>query len=212
VTFGRDRLDLVADALGVGRVRPGDAIPPLWHWAVLPADCVTGTSVLVRFFRALREGAPAIARRSDLSAAEAWMEGGTDLWHQDQLRTQTLTAPLLAPSEPGPGTELRFTEEPLADDGVDYDRLLQLLGPGPGGSPVNRVLALLAAQRLRRRTGSQLTAVLFNFWSDPASLRACRRVVRVDDEGRVLFRVGVPGQPVALTGAAWFGCGPGSSR
>jgi hypothetical protein len=55
----------------------------------------------------------------------------------------------------------------------------------------------------------ELVAVALNFWSTPGSLRSYRRVAWLDCEGRALFRVGTRGQPVSLTGTAWFGCGPG---
>jgi hypothetical protein len=216
VTISRDRLDAVAVALGVGRIRRGDAVPPLWYWASLAPGCAAGTSVLVRLFRDPRADASAVLRPSAHGSADAWSENSTDLVQNGQVRVQTVVSPLLSPlSGPGPGMRLRVTDESLADDLVDFDALLRLVGTGPvgpavpPGTVVNRILALLAAQWLRRRTGGQLIALRFNFWSAPDSIRRCRRAVRFDSEGRALFRAGVPGQPVSVTGTAWFGCGPG---
>jgi hypothetical protein len=90
--------------------------------------------------------------------------------------------------------------------------LLSLFSADSGGSTTNRVLGLLAAHGLHRHVGGQLIAVAYNFWSTPGSLGSCRQVAWLDCEGRALFRVGAPGQPVSLTGTAWFGCGPGPSR
>jgi hypothetical protein len=132
-----------------------------------------------------------------------------DVLQDGQVRVQTLTSPL---RDTDPVTPPKVTDETLADDSIDVDALLRLFGADSPGSAGNRVLGLLATHRLRRRFGGQLIAVALSFWSTPDSLRSCRRVVRPDCEGRALFRVGAPGQPVSLTGTAWFGCGPGPSR
>jgi hypothetical protein len=205
LTLRQDRLDRLADALGVQPVQPGGPVPALWHWTSIAPACAIGTSVRVRLFRALQAGSPVLLTSS---AGAHWDENVLDLVQDCLVRAQTLTSQLPdvypgAPLEAGGGT--------LAGDSVDIDALLSLFSADSGGSAANRVLGLLAVHRLRRRVGAQLIAVALNFWSAPGSLRSCRWVARWDCEGRTLLRVGAPGQPVWLTGTAWFGCGPGPS-
>jgi hypothetical protein len=206
LTLRRDRLDKLADALGVQRVQPGGPVPALWHWASIAPACEVGTSIRVRLFRALQAGSPVVLRSP---AGTHWGENVLDLVQDRLVRVQTLTSQL---PDVDPGAPLEAGDETLADDSAGIDALLSLFSAGSGGSAANRVLGVLAAHRLRRRVGGQLIAAAFNFWSVPGSLRSCRRVAWSDCEGRALFRVGAPGQPVSLTGTAWFGCGPGPSR
>jgi hypothetical protein len=202
----QDRLDRLADALGVPRVRPGGPVPALWHWTSIAPACATGTSVRVRLFRHLWAGSPVVLRSP---AGTHRDENVLDLVQDRLVRVQTLTSRL-----PGadPGAPLGVGDETLADDSAGINKLLSLFSADSGGPAANRVLGLLAAHRLRRRVGGQLIAVAFSFWSAPGSVRSCRRVAWLDCEGRALFRVGAPGLPVSLTGTAWFGCGPGPSR
>jgi hypothetical protein len=206
LTLGQDRLDRLAGALGVPRVRPGGLVPALWHWASIAPACAVGTSVRVRLFRALRAGSPVVLRSP---AGTGGDENVLDLVQDGLVRVQTLTSRL---PDADPGAPLGAGDETLAGDSADIDALLSLFSVGSGGPAANRVLGVLAAHRLRRRVGAQLIAVAFSFWAAPGSLRSCRLVAWLDGEGRALFRVGAPGQPVALTGTAWFGCGPGPSR
>jgi hypothetical protein len=206
VTLAQDRLDRLADALGSRRVQPGGPVPALWHWTSIAPACATGTSVRVRLFRAPQAG-PAVLLRPQAGAQGH--EEGLDFIQDRVVRVQTLTSRL---PDADPGPPLMAGDETLADDSADLDVLLSLFTADPGGSAVNRVLGLLAAHRLRRHVGGQLIALGFSFWSAPGSLRSCRRVAWLDCEGRALFRVGTAGQPVSLTGTAWFGCGPGPSR
>lgn len=206
LTLGQDRLDRLAGALGVPRVRPGGPVPALWHWASIAPACAVGTSVRVRLFRALRTGSPFVLTSP---AGTRRDENVLDLVQDRQVRVQTLTSRLL---DADPGAPLEAGDERLADDSADITTLLSVFSAGSGGPAANRVLGLLAAHRLRRRVGGQLIAVAFNFWAAPGSLRSCRWIAWFDCEGRALFRVGAPGHPVALTGTAWFGCGPGPSR
>ena len=202
LTLGQYRLDRLADALGVPRIRPGGPLPALWHWTSVAPACAIGTSVRVRLFRAPRAGFPAVLR------SPAGTQNVQDLVQDRRVRVQTLTSRL-----PGadPGAPLEAGDETLADDSADITTLLSLFSAGTGGPAANRVLGLLAAHRLRRRVGGQLIAVAFSFWAAPGSLRSCRRVAWLDGEGQALFRVGAPGQLVSMTGTAWFGCGPGPS-
>jgi hypothetical protein len=203
LTLRQDRLDRLAVALGVRRVQPGGLLPALWHWTSIAPACATGTSVRVRLFGAPRAGSPVLVTSS---AGMYRDENVLDLVQDSLLRVQTLTSRL---PDVYPGAPLEAGDETLADDSVDIDALLSLFSADSGGSAANRVLGLLAAHLLRRRLGGQLIAVALNFWSMPGSLRLCRRVAWLDCEGRALFRAGTPGQPVSLTGTAWFGCGPG---
>jgi hypothetical protein len=205
VTLTRDRLDRLADALGSRRVQPGGQVPALWHWTSFAPACATGTSVRVRLFRAPQAG-PAVLLRPQPEQGHGEV---LDFVQDHVVRVQTLTSHL---PDADPGPPLMASDEMLADDSVDLDALLSLFSAGPGGSALNRVLGLLAAHRLGRGVGGQLIALEFSFWSAPGSLRSCRRVTWLDCEGRALFRVGMTGQPVSLTGTAWFGCGPGPSR
>jgi len=206
VTLAQDRLDRLADALGSRRVRPGRPVPALWHWTSIAPACATGTSVRVRLFRAPQAG-PAVLVRPQAGAQG--QEEVLDFIQDGVVRAQTLTSRL---PEADPGRPLMTGDETLADDSADLDALQSLFADDPGGPAANRVLGLLAAHRLRRRVGGQLIALEFSFWSVPGSLRSCRRVAWLDCEGRALFRAGTAGQPVSLTGTAWFGCGPGPSR
>jgi hypothetical protein len=206
LTLRQDRLDRLADALGVERVQPGGPVPALWHWTSIAPACAVGTSVRVRLFGAPRVGSHLVLRSS---AGMHGDENVLDLVQDRQVRVQTLASQL---PDADPGAPLEAGDKTLADKSVDIDTLLSLFSTDSGGSTNNRVLGLLAAHRLRRRVGGQLIAVAFNFWSTPGSLRSCRRVAWSDCEGRALFRVGAPGQPGSLTGTAWFGCGPGPSR
>lgn len=206
LTLRQDRLDKLADALGVHHVRPGGPVPALWHWASVAPACTTGTSVRVRLFRAPRAGFPVVLRSR---AGTPGKENVLDLVQDSLVQAQTLTSRL---PDADPGAPLEAGDERLADDSVDMDALLGLFSGDSGGWAANRVLGLVAAHRLRGRVGGQLIAVALNFWSTPGSPRSCRWVAWLDCEGRALFRVGAPGQPVSLTGTAWFGCGPGSSR
>jgi hypothetical protein len=206
VTLAQDRLDRLAYALGSRLVQPGGSVEALWHWTSFAPACASGTSVRVRLFRTPQAG-PGILLRPQAEAQGD--EEVLDFVQDDAVRVQTLTSPLPS-ADPGP--PLMAGDETLADDSADLDALLSLFSADPGGSALNRVLGLLAAHRLRRRVGGQLIALEFNFWSEPGSLRSCRQVAWLDCEGRTLFRVGAVGQPVSLTGTAWFGCGPGPSR
>jgi hypothetical protein len=111
-----------------------------------------------------------------------------------------------------PGAPFEAADERLADDSADTAGMLSLLQSEPGGSAANCALGLLAAHRLRREARGRLIALALNFWAAPTSLPSCRWEERLDCEGRARFRIGGPGQPVSLTGTAWFGCGPGPSR
>ena len=206
LTLGQDRLDRLADALGVPRVQPGRPVPALWHWTSVAPACAIGTSVRVRLFRALGAGSPL---ELTSPGRDAPGRERLDLVQDRLMRVQTLTSRL---PDADPGAPLGAGDETLADASADIATLLSLLRARSGGSAANRVLGLLAAHCLRRRMGGQLIAVAFNFWSAPGSLHSCRRVAWLDCEGRALFRVGTVGQPVSLTGTAWFGCGPGPSR
>jgi hypothetical protein len=139
-----------------------------------------------------------------------------DLLQQRQLRVQTLTSLLLTPEgDSAPRLDPDAKRDALASSLVRTGQLLELFGEdfaGGRGSAENRVLAMLAADRLRRQAGRQLVAVLFNFWSAPRDPASCQWTVRLDDDGRAQYCVGVPGQAAPLTGTAWFGCGPGSAR
>jgi hypothetical protein len=206
LTLRQDRLGKLADALGVQRVKPGGPVPALWHWTSIAPACAVGTSVHVRLFCVPRSGIPAVLRSP---AGTRWEENVLDLVQDRQVRVQTLTSQL---PDADPGAPLEAGDETLADKSIDIDTLLSLFSADTGGPAANRVLGLLAADRLCRRVGGQLIAVALNFWSTPGSLLSCRRVAWSDCEGRAMFRVGAPGQPVSLTGTAWFGCGPGPSR
>jgi hypothetical protein len=203
--LGQDRLDTLADALGVARVRPGGPLPALWHWTSIAPACAVGTSVCVRLFRAPRAGFPTLLRSP---AGTHWDENVQDFVQERQVRVQTLISRL---PDTDPGAPLEAGAEKLADDAADAAKLLSLFDADTGESAANRVLGLLAAHRLRRRVGGQLIAVALNFWSVPGSLGSCRRVAWLECEGQAMFRVGAPGEPVSLTGTAWFGCGPGPS-
>lgn len=201
----QDRLDRLAGALGVQRVRLGGLVPALWHWTSFAPACAIGTSVRVRLFSPLRAGPSVLLR----SSAEADSDDNVlDLVQDRLVRVQTLISQL---PDVDTGAPLVPADETLADDSVDIDALLSLFDGDSGGSAVNRVLGLVPAHRLRGRVGGQLIAIALNFWSTPGSLRSCRWVAWLDGEGRALFRVGAPGMPVSLTGTAWFGCGPGPS-
>jgi hypothetical protein len=208
--LGQDRLDTLADALGVSRVRPGGPLPALWHWTSIAPACSVGTSVCVRLFRAPRAGFPALLRSP---TGTHWDENVQDFVQdfvqERQVRVQTLISRL---PDTGPGAPLEAGAKRLADDAVDTGKLLSLFEADTGGSPVNRALGLLAAHCLRRRVGGQLIAIALHFWSAPGSLGSCRRVAWLECEGQAMFRVGAPGEPISLTGTAWFGCGPGPSR
>jgi hypothetical protein len=204
LALGRDQLDRLADALGVQRVGPGGPVPALWHWTSIAPACEIGTSVRVRLFCPLRAGSPVVLT----SPGTHRDENVLDLVQDRLVRVQTLTSRL---QDADPGAPLGAADKTLTGDLVDMDALLSLFSADSGQPAANRVLGLLAAHRLRRRVGGQLIAVALNFWSAPGSLRYCRRVAWLDCEGRVQFRVGAPGQPVSLTGTAWFGCGPGLS-
>jgi hypothetical protein len=206
IMLGRDRLDTLADALGFQRVQLGGPLPALWHWTSIAPACAIGTSVRARLFRAARAGFPAFLRSPDRTYRD---ENVLDLVQDNQVRIQTVTSPL---PDAGPGAPLEAGDEKLADDSTDITKLLSLFSADTGGSATNRALGLLVAHGLRRRVGGQLIAVALNYWSAPGSLRSCRRVAWSDCEGQALFRVGAPGQPVSLTGTAWFGCGPGPSH
>jgi hypothetical protein len=204
--LGQERLDLLARALGAQPVRMGGPLPALWHWTTVAPACALGTSVRVRLFRAPRAGIPVA-----LSPPNGTDETSSPrtLTQDGHMQVQTLTSRL-----PGahPGSVLEASDVMLACEAVDVSQLLSLFSAAPAGSAVNRVLGLLAAHRLVRRMGGQLAAIEFNFWSAPARLRSCRQVASSDGEGRVLFRVGGPDEPAAMTGTAWFGCGPGPGR
>ena len=206
LTLRQDRLDRLADALGVQYVRPRGPVPALWHWTSIAPACAIGTSVRVRLFSLLRAGLPVLLRPPARTHCD---ENVLDLVQDSLVRVQTLTSRL---SGVDPGARLEPADEMLAGDPVDTGALLSLFSGDPGGSAANRVLGLVAAHRLHGRVGGQLIAIALNFWPTPGSPRSCRWVAWLDGEGRALFRVGAPGQPVSLTGTAWFGCGPGPSR
>jgi hypothetical protein len=203
---GQDRLDTLADALGVSRVRPGGPLPALWHWASTAPACAVRTSVCVRLFRAPQAGLPALLRPP---AGTHWDENVQDLVQDQQVRVQTLISRL---PDTDPGAPLTACAEKLANNAADTGKLLSLFAADPSGTAVNRALGLLAAHCLRRRVGGQLIAIALHFWSVPESLGSCRRVAWLEREGQAMFRMGAPGEPIALTGTAWFGCGPGPSR
>jgi hypothetical protein len=207
--LGRDRLDRLADALGADRIRPGGPVPPLWHWVSLPPACSPATSLRVRFFHALQAGSPILLRPAASSAAAEVGQNATDIVQDNEARVQTLSSPL---RDAGLAVALADTDEALVGAAVDIDALVRVFGADGGGQPACCVIALLAAHRFRHRPGGQLAAIQLNFCAPPGSLAQCRLAVQLDCQGRALFRIGVPREPVTLSGTAWFGCGPGGSQ
>jgi len=192
-------ITLVGDALRVERPQPPSVVLPLWHWRAFAPACAPDTAVKVRFLRQIRPGVPAMQH----TATQHGFQSVQDLYQGGVRAIQTVVRPL--------GATLAAVgdyDKPLVDETFDVAGLAALFDLDQHPHAGNVLTALLAAHGMRRRGPNALVAVEFEFACEVRGLPLLHRAARVEPDGRVSLRVGLPGRPPAVLGTAWFGCGP----
>jgi hypothetical protein len=120
LTLRQDRLDRLAGALGVRRVRPGGTVPALWHWTSIAPACAIGTSVRVRLFRP----GGRVPRRAQVTGRGARGRERPGPRSGPPGAVQVLASRL--PSA-DPGAPLEAGDETVAGESVDIDTLAEPL-------------------------------------------------------------------------------------